>query len=33
MFNKAKNYFKNNVECIAMGLAAVYGTDFLPFID
>ncbi len=33
MFNKVKNYFENNMESIAMGLAMVSGNDFLPFID
>ena len=33
MFNKVKNYFENNMEAIAMGLAMVSGNDFLPFID
>lgn len=33
MFNKVKNYFKDNMESIAMGLAYVSGNGNVPHID
>lgn len=31
MFKKARKFFENNMESIAMGLAAVSGNDYIPF--
>ena len=33
MLNKMKNFFANNLEAIASGLAYVYGSDNRTFID
>lgn len=33
MLKKVKNYFTNNLEVIAMGLAAASGNDIRPYID
>lgn len=30
MFKKIKNYFKNNMESIALSLAAINGNDSFP---
>ncbi len=31
MFKKARKFFENNMESIAMGFAFVNGTDYVPF--
>lgn len=33
MLNRVKNYFKNNIESIAMGLAVLSGSDIYPYIQ
>ncbi len=31
MFNKITTFLRNNLESMAMGLAYINGTDFVPF--
>lgn len=31
MFKKARKFFENNMDSIAMGFAYVNGTDYVPF--
>lgn len=33
MFKKARKFFVNNMDAIAMGLAVATGSDFCPYID
>lgn len=33
MFKKMKNYFEKNMESISFALAAVNGTDYIPYMD
>jgi len=33
MFKKARKFFENNMESIAMGLAVAAGTDIHSYID
>lgn len=33
MFKKARKFFENNMNSIAMGLAVATGSDIRPYID
>lgn len=33
MLNKLKNYFKENMESIAMCMATINGEDYYPFLQ